>query len=47
MTFSQAALGATIEVPTLNGRAKLAVSAGYADGDRVSDSRRGMPGTAR
>ena len=46
ITFSQAALGATLEVPTLTGRAKLAVAAGHADRDRVPHPRRGHAGAA-
>lgn len=43
ITFTQAALGATIEVPTLDGRASLDVPAGTQSGDVFRLSGRGMP----
>ena len=41
--YSQAALGATIEVPTLNGRADLEIPQGTQSGDVFRLHRRGMP----
>ena len=43
ITFTQAALGATIEVPTLDGRAELDVPSGTQSGDVFRLSGRGMP----
>lgn len=43
ITFSQAALGATIEVPTINGREELDVPAGTAPGSMFRLRGRGMP----
>ncbi|HND56544.1 MAG TPA: DnaJ C-terminal domain-containing protein, partial [Pirellulaceae bacterium] len=43
ITYSQAALGAKIEVPTLNGPAELEVPAGTQSGDVFRLSGRGMP----
>jgi molecular chaperone DnaJ len=43
VTFSQAALGANLEVPTLNGRAKLAVPAGTQTGAEFRIRGEGMP----
>jgi len=43
ITFSQAALGATIEVPTIDGREELDVPAGTAPGSMFRLRGRGMP----
>src|SRR5207249_282419 len=43
VTFSQAALGAEIEVPTLAGPAPLKLKRGTQSGDVVTLSGRGMP----
>jgi molecular chaperone DnaJ len=43
ITYSQAALGATIEVPTLDGRESLAVPPGTQSGDFFTLRNRGMP----
>jgi molecular chaperone DnaJ len=43
ITFAQAALGATIEVPTLDGRDELTIPASTQSGDRFRLRGRGMP----
>jgi molecular chaperone DnaJ len=43
ITFSQAALGATVEVPTLDGREELRIPAGTQPGDVFKLRGRGMP----
>lgn len=43
LTYSQAALGANIDVPTLNGREELAIPAGTQPGDVFRLRGRGMP----
>ena len=43
ISYSQAALGATIEVPTLDGRESLAIPAGTQNGDVFTLKGRGMP----
>jgi molecular chaperone DnaJ len=43
VTFSQAALGAALEVPTLNGRTKLTVPAGTQTGTEFKVRGEGMP----
>ena len=43
ITFSQAALGGTLEVPTLNGRTKLTVPAGTQTGTEFRIRSEGMP----
>jgi molecular chaperone DnaJ len=43
ITFSQAALGATIEIPTLDGAYKLPIPAGSEAGDVIRVRGRGMP----
>jgi molecular chaperone DnaJ len=43
VTYSQAALGAAIEVPTLNGRAELEIPAGSQSGELFRLRSRGMP----
>jgi len=43
ITFSQASLGATLEVPTLTGRAKLTVPAGTQTGTEFRVKSEGMP----
>jgi molecular chaperone DnaJ len=43
ITFSQAALGASIEVPTLDGREELKIPAGTQPGDVFKLRGRGMP----
>jgi molecular chaperone DnaJ len=43
ITFSQAALGATLEVPTLNGRTKLTVPAGTQTGTEFRIRSEGVP----
>lgn len=47
ITFSQAALGATIEVPTIDGREELDVPAGTAPGSMFRLRGRGMPDPQR
>ena len=43
ITFSQAALGATVEIPTLEGPDELRIPAGTQSGDVFELSRKGMP----
>jgi molecular chaperone DnaJ len=43
ITYAQAALGATLEVPTLDGRDDLTIPAGTQPGDMFRLRRRGMP----
>ncbi len=43
INYPQAALGATIEVPTLDGREKLTIPAGTQNGDLLTLKGRGMP----
>jgi molecular chaperone DnaJ len=43
ISYSQAALGATLEVPTLDGRAELEIPQGTQSGDVFRLSGRGMP----
>ncbi|OHB67010.1 MAG: molecular chaperone DnaJ [Planctomycetes bacterium RBG_13_63_9] len=43
LSYSQAALGATIEVPTLDGREEIEIPAGAQNGDVFKLSGRGMP----
>ena len=43
ISYAQAALGATIEVPTLDGRESLAIPAGTQSGDVFTLKGRGMP----
>jgi len=43
MTYSQAALGATIEVPTLDGKEEMEIPAGTQPGEVFTLKRRGMP----
>ncbi|MCE9555178.1 MAG: molecular chaperone DnaJ [Planctomycetes bacterium] len=43
ITFSQAALGATIEVPTLDGPEEMEIPAGTQPGEVFTKRRRGMP----
>ena len=45
VTFAEAALGATIEVPTLNGRVQMRVPAGTQSGQKIRLSGRGAPKT--
>lgn len=47
ITYSQAALGVTLEVPTLNGREELAIPAGSHSGDVFRLRGRGMPDPRR
>ena len=43
ITYSQAALGATLEVPTLEGREEIKIPPGSQSGDVLQLSGRGMP----
>ncbi|MBS3733475.1 MAG: molecular chaperone DnaJ [Phycisphaerae bacterium] len=43
VTFSQAALGGTVEVPTLSGREEMDIPAGTQNGDVITLKRRGLP----
>jgi len=43
MTYSQAALGATIEVPTLDGKEEMEIPSGTQPGEVFTLKRRGMP----
>jgi molecular chaperone DnaJ len=47
ISFSQAALGATLEVPTLDGREPLSIPAGTQSGDVLTLRGRGMPDLRR
>jgi molecular chaperone DnaJ len=47
ISFSQAALGATLEVPTLDGREPLGIPAGTQSGDVLTLRGRGMPDLRR
>ena len=47
ISYTQAALGATIEVPTLDGREELANPAGTQSGDIFTLKGRGMPDPRR
>ena len=47
ISYTQAALGATIEVPTLDGREELQIPAGTQSGDVFTLKGRGMPDPRR
>jgi len=44
ISFTQAALGATVEVPTLSGKAEVKIPPGVRDGSRVRIAGKGGPG---